>query len=501
MIKFEQWGPIDIDDDLDETCITGDLFDMIGRALCQPISRLPKSGEEDAMIVSRRVEGCKWSELANVAWAFASHGRSRSQESQNLLTMISNEASRRLRESGPETEIPLSRDIAQLIWSIGTLQSDNYRLGECHVQLVDTVAEYYASNKGENPFRDWSCTDIVQVVLSLAHSRLLILPMLQSLYSEAESRLNAETIGNRADFNRRSFLMWEISVLMWAQARFYLTGESDDVFDAFARRAASTIYSAARGSASLRDIGVGPQEQANIAWSLTVLELYNHQDATLLLEAIFSESASSCEKEGVIVLEHAHQLWQALFLLESECCSCVQTVPEWFRKYLHEKWNLEKARRKVSSARHRALSETLALMGVDHYNEHDEDIDVAILLKPGAAWSHETEVNTVDDGVRIAVEFDGPTHFTRLRPLVKGSKPEPPRALGHTVLKYRLLKKQGWTVVRVPFYEFDKIPFWASMERQRYLQRLLKTHGKLRFSTSDKSEYKAPVANRQSRFD
>ena len=82
-----------------------------------------------------------------------------------------------------------------------------------------------------------------------------------------------------------------------------------------------------------------------------------------------------------------------------------------------------------------------------------------------------------------------------------GEKKNPPRALGHTVLKYRLLKKQGWTVVRVPYYEFDRIPFWASMERQRYLQRKLKTHANIRFSGVDKSEYKAPTPNKQSRFD
>ena len=44
-----------------------------------------------------------------------------------------------------------------------------------------------------------------------------------------------------------------------------------------------------------------------------------------------------------------------------------------------------------------------------------------------------------------------------------GVKITTPRVLGHTVLKYRLLKKKGWTVVRIPYYEFDKIPFWASM--------------------------------------
>jgi very-short-patch-repair endonuclease len=68
--------------------------------------------------------------------------------------------------------------------------------------------------------------------------------------------------------------------------------------------------------------------------------------------------------------------------------------------------------------------------------------------------------------VKLAVEFDGPNHFTRQKQAASPfEKPETPRALGHTVLKYRLLKKQGWIVVRVPYYEFDRIPFWASMVR------------------------------------
>jgi hypothetical protein len=91
----------------------------------------------------------------------------------------------------------------------------------------------------------------------------------------------------------------------------------------------------------------------------------------------------------------------------------------------------------------------------------------------------------------IGIEIDGPTHF------VTNGK----RALGHTVLKYRMLKHQGWIVVRVPYYEFDKIPIWATMERQRYLQRLLKTHPNLTFSSSDRSQYKALAPNRKSRYD
>jgi hypothetical protein len=53
----------------------------------------------------------------------------------------------------------------------------------------------------------------------------------------------------------------------------------------------------------------------------------------------------------------------------------------------------------------------------------------------------------------------------------------------------------------VPYYEFDKIPFWASMERQRYLQRKLRTHANIKFSDVDVSEYKALNPDFNSRFD
>ena len=38
-------------------------------------------------------------------------------------------------------------------------------------------------------------------------------------------------------------------------------------------------------------------------------------------------------------------------------------------------------------------------------------------------------------------------------------------------------------------------------ERQRYLQRLLKTHANIKFSEVDVSEYSAMAANRKTRFD
>lgn len=504
-IKFEQWSSHNVSKaetvcDSDVAGVTGTLLDTIGRALCHLIAPTNLAQQDGASLSTyRRVRLCTWSELANVAWSFASHGRSSSCDAHALLTAIASEASRRLNESGVEAKQALSRDIAQIIWSLGTLQADNFRMGDNLIQFVDSVAVF---THGVNEFKKWSCTDIVQVVLSLAHARLDELPMLRSLYTEAFRRLELEdAVMNNLDQGRKMFFTWEISVLLWAQAKFYLNESHGGIFDAFSRKAISSIKTALQQGSSFRSIGIGPQEQANLAWSLTVLELYNIPDAAGLLSAIFVEASSFCQEQGVIQLEHAHQLWQALFLLEDDCPSCVVAVPGWFRDYLRDKWCVEKARPKISSARHLSLSKTLSSMGVAHFNEHEEDIDVAIILKVNASWTHETETSSIQDGVRVAVEFDGPNHFTRQRLSIDGSRLEPPRALGHTVLKYRLLKKQGWTVVRVPYYEFDKIPFWASMERQRYLQRLLKTHGNLQFSHVDVSAYKAPVPDRGSRFD
>jgi len=508
-ILFEQWNPTVVDDVEDtekcaaratEASVTDELFDAIAQALI-----LPRDASGESNDTSLRVRSCKWSELANIAWSFASHGRSKSEASQGLLLGIAGEASRRLRENGAEAKQALSRDIAQLVWSLGTLQADNFRLAEGLVVLVDAVSSFTrvgASNVGATrPLQHWNCADIVQVALSLAHARIDELPLLRAVYEEALTRLkNGIDKPFRSSQGRDSFRAWEVSILLWAQARLFLKAPQGVVFTAFQAEAVYRLHSQLKTGTPPAD-RLGSQEQANVAWALTVLEEHESLEAVQILRTIFDDAVATCETDGVIQLEHAHQLWQALFLLEESSPNAVENIPRWFRDYLQDKWVVEKARSKLSSARHRSLSQVLNLMGVAHYNEHDEDIDVAIVLKLQASWTHETTPVESGRGVRVAVEFDGPNHFTRVETPVDGGKPEPPRALGHTVLKYRLLKKQEWTVVRVPYYEFDKIPFWASMERQRYIQRLLKTHANLKFSQVDVSEYKAPVPSRSTRFD
>ena len=519
---------------MEEIDETDALFDAMGYALCQDEWGDEQNDDMNDGLQTGMLKDCTWSELANVGWAFASHGRCRSDESENLLKAVALEASNRLKEGSIANNNNyhnfLARDVTQLLWSLGTLQADNFRLGDDLILLVESLTSNlrlgmktgsrFAQGR---PLRRWSCADLVQTSVALAHARIDENLLLRAIYEEGNFRLmegastrkqsslssiSTEKNNIPRGEDRKTFHPWEASIMLWAQARLFLTEQEGVEFDEFAADAPLFFLKALRESrGSFPEAKIGPQEQANIIWSLVILEKYHSTEAIILIDLLFVEAARSCKANKEMQLEHAHQLWQAYYMLEEDCPEAVKRVPEWFVSFLKDKWNVEKARLKLSSARHQSLSKTLQFMGVDHINEHDEDIDVAIILQPNAIWVHETDMDDMydldaddfyADQVSVAVEFDGPNHFTRLRNDVPM---EPPRALGHTVLKYRLLKKQGWTVVRVPYYEFDKIPFWASMERQRYLQRKLKTHANIQFSEADVSEYKTLTPNRNSRFD
>eukprot|EP01082_Thalassiosira_pseudonana_P013898 g12302.t1 g12302 contig6:1656019-1658533(-) len=397
----------------------------------------------------------------------------------------------------------------------GAAVMDSEKKAETMLKSLDAVNEYWiadsnSSNERHRQIKSWKCADLVQMATALSHGRLDNQSVLTAIYEESLERIQSSSPGK--------FSTSEISILLWAQARLYLTSKYGSVFQEFTGAAARTLMQQMKGKANqhsderllppatLPKMGLRSQEQANLAWSLTVLGHYDSDVVALLQNIVHAASSSG---DGVIQLEHAHQLWQSYFLLSEDCPAAVEFVPAEFSQFLEKKWNIEKNRGKQSSSRHRTISQTLELMRVAHRNEYDEDVDVAIVLQEDSSWTHtaQKDLDNQEGRVKVAVEFDGPFHFTVMAStgkdltMIENGVKIAPRVLGHTVLKYRLLKKKGWAVVRIPYYEWDKIPSFASMERQRYLQRALKTHETISFSGVDVSQYQAMPQTRHSRFD
>jgi hypothetical protein len=106
----------------------------------------------------------------------------------------------------------------------------------------------------------------------------------------------------------------------------------------------------------------------------------------------------------------------------------------------------EDARKVTVSNGQREVGESLRRLGISHELEYITadglfSIDLAILDR------------------RIALEFDGPSHFTT-------NTLEP---LGHTRLRSRLLSAMGWRVVSIPFFEWARLH--RTEQRDAYVER------------------------------
>ena len=100
-----------------------------------------------------------------------------------------------------------------------------------------------------------------------------------------------------------------------------------------------------------------------------------------------------------------------------------------------------------------------------HNNEHDEDIGVTVVLSEEASWIYHTHEGDNVGGTEVAVNLDGPNHFTRETENTNGTR-QRPRAYGLPLLKLA----RGWTVVRVPYFEFDKVPFCICLYYKKCLE-------------------------------
>jgi hypothetical protein len=354
--------------------IVDQLFDAMATRMVEPVS--PKQGD------STLLQKCEWKELSTIAWSFAYRGYCQGPSAQMLILNLVVLAISRIENNINERNKMLPRDAAVIAWALGTMQSDCHILSDPLEKFVNTVGEYVIDKLLERPLMNWKSADCVQMAIALGHGRLDQKDLLREIYREAlislKETLEQAKEGEHGQVNK-PFLDFEIVVLLWVQARLYLTADLGDIFDEFAEIVPQMILYRMHllhdngGDKSLHFIQqalnrlrLGSQEQANLVWSLTVLEKYHSNYAVELLGKIFSAYSASCKDGNLIPLEHAHQLWQSIVILQHECPQAVKHVDSATMKFLQSTWNREKARKKSSSARHRALSQTLNFMGVKH---------------------------------------------------------------------------------------------------------------------------------------
>jgi very-short-patch-repair endonuclease len=173
------------------------------------------------------------------------------------------------------------------------------------------------------------------------------------------------------------------------------------------------------------------QDVTNSLWAFAALGWH----ATAELVAVFEQQLEAFSPNGGLLqfsTSHLSQLLQAHLASQFLGLGLITLPPSLLQVAL-------KARREVVqkvtvSESQRQVGESLRRLGVSHKLEY---------ITADGLFSIDLAV--VDQ--RIALEFDGPSHFTR-------NTLEP---LGHTRLRNRLLSAMGWHVVPIPFFDWARL--------------------------------------------
>ena len=212
------------------------------------------------------------------------------------------------------------------------------------------------------------------------------------------SSMNAQAVAN---------ILWALAMLGWQPGEEAMRGALEGA--------------AVRISSKMNSLDV-----ANTLWALAALGWQASAELADLVRSLVSD--------GKVVRLSARELSQ---LLMAHCASqflCLGSIvlPPAVHQMALDAFK-EAASKATVSTGQREVGESLRRLRMSHELEHST-----------AGGLFRIDLAIVDQ--RIAIEFDGPSHFTT-------NTLEP---LGHTRLRDRLLSAMGWRVVSIPFFEWDR---------------------------------------------
>jgi len=234
-----------------------------------------------------------------------------------------------------------------------------------------------------------------------------------------------DAIADEALPRLRDFSLQELANTAWAFATAGV--EAPELFEAIA-------------AAALPRLGVfKSQDFANIGWALACSECATSEQVAVILDAVMNRFPRFDD----ISLSQLYQLW--LYARSEHLPS--SSSPRFEDRSRQAYMRLSS----TPSALQRDVSGALSAMGWTHDFEHVTGEGLSLdLARPS---------------LKQGLEVDGPSHY--LRDTETGRL----AVNGATRLKTRLLEGLGWTVARVPFYEWRRLK--SEPERRRYLEEKL----------------------------
>ncbi|KAK9818101.1 hypothetical protein WJX72_007196 [[Myrmecia] bisecta] len=361
--------------------------------------------------------------ISNTIWAL---GTLKYRNADALMHAVACEMVKRLRSG--EAEKAFSRQhLANTLWGYATLDCDPGQ------DMLSTLADAMARRAGEcNP---QEVSNTVWAFAKLGHYNEALM---DTFAREAESRIwefSQQNLANMAwAFGKLSHFapslldavakqalsmaqelsLQHVTNILWTYASFLhpVPGFYEALLAEIRRRLAQEQFNA--------------QQLSNMLWSLCILQRCTQDEWRELLTQFGSLGIAP----GDLPEEALTQVYQSYLLMLVDQPGVDLAMPAGLRETAKSTWVASRKNVRVSWL-HKDVSRVLKEMGLDHDIEHvtqDQLFSVDISLK----------------GEQVAIEADGPHHFT--------SNTRMP--LGEMKARARLLNARGWQVISVPFFNW-----------------------------------------------
>uniref|UniRef100_A0A803M5G7 RAP domain-containing protein n=1 Tax=Chenopodium quinoa TaxID=63459 RepID=A0A803M5G7_CHEQI len=333
-----------------------------------------------------------------------------------------------------------AQGISNIAWALSKIGGDLLYMTE-----MDRVAEISMAKVGE--FNSQNVANVAGAFASMRHSA-------PELFVE---------LSKRASEIIHTFHPQELAQLLWAFA--FLNEPANHLLEAL-----DNIYkdqdqfqcSSIRGSLSHDEAGIANSEGlnplilrfnrdqlGNIAWSYTVLGEMDRKfffNVWKTLQNFEEERITDQYREDVMF---ASQVYLANQCLKVEYSHLQLSLRSDVEEKIARAGRTRRFNQKVTSSFQKEVARLLFSTGLEWVREYELDVytlDAALIDK------------------KVALEIDGPTHFSR-----NSGVP-----LGNTVLKRRYVAASGWNPVSVPHQEWEELE--GSVEQEEYLRQILKDY-------------------------
>ncbi|KAL0032386.1 hypothetical protein WJX79_008625 [Trebouxia sp. C0005] len=362
--------------------------------------------------------------ISNTIWALATLKHT----NRALMQAVEVEVTARL--GIPEEAIKFSRQhLANSLWALATLEllpsgrllaavaeAMKERASDCNPQEISNTVWAFAklgfysegmmdrfASEAEGRIQEFSQQNLANMAWAFG-----------KLTHDAPSLLDA--IGLKATTIVKDLSLQHITNILWTYASFL--HDVPEMLPAFTSQVLERSHKEQFNA----------QQLSNLLWSLCILQSCDG----VMWRRIMQQFTSLGMAPDNLPEEALTQIYQAYLLMKTDQEGVELPLGEGLLEHAQQVW-IESCKNIRVSGLHRDVARVLTSMGLSHTIEQLTDdslfsVDIALA------------------GEKVAVEVDGPHHFT-----ANGQRP-----LGEMRARHRLLEVRGWSVLSVPYFLWAK---------------------------------------------